>query len=353
MFWPKFISSLPACKKSAQFTDLSLSWDKAAFRVPGTNDDLWCLHFSCMCTAWKTDYKGNLTLSTGELLSDPFAIKNWKFNEFFQIFLGLTYMITWLNILVYSAKRSWKLINCWKDTIFLSLVTYKRFIIRTLLPQTKNFALLKGEVLPSQPQGSNKSDTKFGFVFISKRNEYWQPIALAWAGKQSFSFCNLCFFCYLIIQISITWGIMFQTTMGSNIYHTHSYLDLVLMCKNTSLSEIDIFIVLPPSAPPPLPAPFQPCTIMFSLQSINILKFRLGCTCSHVAGVAPIFYEIFIFSSNDLQKLWKMFFISSKKLFSFSRYSSFCNLFPSFPHSPDSKGQMEVEIIYDVINWLV
>ena len=134
MFWPKFISSLPACKKSAQFTDLSLSWDKAAFRVPGTNDDLWCLHFSCMCTAWKTDYKGNLTLSTGELLSDPFAIKNWKFNEFFQIFLGLTYMITWLNILVYSAKRSWKLINYWKDTIFLSLVTYKRFIIRTLLP---------------------------------------------------------------------------------------------------------------------------------------------------------------------------------------------------------------------------
>ena len=38
--------------------------------------------------------RGILTLSTGELLSDPFAIKNWKFNEFFQIFLGLTYMIT-------------------------------------------------------------------------------------------------------------------------------------------------------------------------------------------------------------------------------------------------------------------
>ena len=29
-----------------------------------------------------------------------------------------------------------------------------------------------------------------------------------------------------------------------------------------------------------------------------------------------------------------MFFISSKKLFSFSRYSSFCNFFPSFPLSP-------------------
>ena len=45
----------------------------------------------------------------------------------------------------------------------------------------------------------------------------------------------------------------------------------------------------------------------------------------------------------DLQKLWKMFFISSKNLFSFSRYSNFCNFFPSFPHYPDLKGQMKVE----------
>ena len=44
-----------------------------------------------------------------------------------------------------------------------------------------------------------------------------------------------------------------------------------------------------------------------------------------------------------LQKLLKMFFISSKKLFSFSRYSNFCNFSPSFPHFPDSKGEMKVE----------
>ena len=35
-----------------------------------------------------------------------------------------------------------------------------------------------------------------------------------------------------------------------------------------------------------------------------------------------------------------MFFILSKKLFSFSRYSNFCNFLPSFPHFPDSKGQI-------------
>ena len=38
-----------------------------------------------------------------------------------------------------------------------------------------------------------------------------------------------------------------------------------------------------------------------------------------------------------------MFFISSKKLFSFSRNSNFYDFFLSFPHFPDSKEQMEVE----------
>ena len=53
--------------------------------------------------------------------------------------------------------------------------------------------------------------------------------------------------------------------------------------------------------------------------------------------ISAIFYQIFIFY------LIKMFFISSKKLFSFSIYSKFCNFFPSFPQFSDSKGQMEVK----------
>ena len=41
--------------------------------------------------------------------------------------------------------------------------------------------------------------------------------------------------------------------------------------------------------------------------------------------VSAIFCQIFIFRQMiALQKLWKMFFISFKKLFSFSRYSNFC-----------------------------
>ena len=48
--------------------------------------------------------------------------------------------------------------------------------------------------------------------------------------------------------------------------------------------------------------------------------------------VSAIFYEIFIFHQMvALQKLWKKFFISSKKLFSFLRYLNFCIfVFPAF-----------------------
>ena len=47
---------------------------------------------------------------------------------------------------------------------------------------------------------------------------------------------------------------------------------------------------------------------------------------------SAIFYQIVIFQQMiALQKLWKMFFISSKKLFSFSRNTHFCFfVFPSF-----------------------
>ena len=57
-----------------------------------------------------------------------------------------------------------------------------------------------------------------------------------------------------------------------------------------------------------------------------------------------------------LQKLWKMFFISSKKLFLFSRYSNFCIfIFPSFfPVSHCFRGLFKKnhEKVYDVINCL-
>ena len=55
------------------------------------------------------------------------------------------------------------------------------------------------------------------------------------------------------------------------------------------------------------------------------------------------------------QKLWKMFFISSKKLFSFSRYSDFCIfIFPSFPslsHCFRCLSKINLKV-YDVINCL-
>ena len=75
------------------------------------------------------------------------------------------------------------------------------------------------------------------------------------------------------------------------------------------------------------------------IDPLTVVKFKfLIKACGRYFLSNFCFYEMI-----GLQKLWKMFFISSKKLFSFLRYSNFLLFFPSFPHFPDSIGQMEVE----------
>ena len=57
---------------------------------------------------------------------------------------------------------------------------------------------------------------------------------------------------------------------------------------------------------------------MWNIINLNRAKLNLKL-------VSAIFYQVFIFHHMiALQKLWKMFFISSKKLFSFLRYLNFC-----------------------------
>ena len=62
-----------------------------------------------------------------------------------------------------------------------------------------------------------------------------------------------------------------------------------------------------------------------------------------VKGCVSYFHQILFFHQMiALYKLWKMLFISSKKLFSFTRYLNFCNFSPSFPRFSDLKGKMKV-----------
>ena len=72
--------------------------------------------------------------------------------------------------------------------------------------------------------------------------------------------------------------------------------------------------------------------------------------------ISTIFYQIVIFHQMlALQQLWKMFLISSKKLFSFSRYSNFCIfIFPSFfPCQPMLYQLIQEKFkAYDIINCL-
>ena len=75
----------------------------------------------------------------------------------------------------------------------------------------------------------------------------------------------------------------------------------------------------------------QFCLVFFKIlifgvfQSWSVNVKRKFWVVLHLLHMCVIFYLFFIFHKMiALQKPWKMFFISSKKLFLFSRYSSFC-----------------------------
>ena len=75
----------------------------------------------------------------------------------------------------------------------------------------------------------------------------------------------------------------------------------------------------------------------------------------HLKLVSAIFYQFLFYQMIAVQKLWKMLFISPKKLFSFSRYSNFLHssspLF--FPLSHCFRGWFKKNLkVYDVINCL-
>ena len=84
--------------------------------------------------------------------------------------------------------------------------------------------------------------------------------------------------------------------------------------------------------------PFEFCyNFLFLSNAVEIVNFHtripdwFSQACS-LKLLSTIFYQIFIsFQMIALQRLWKMFFISSKNFFSFSRYSNFyISIFPSF-----------------------
>ena len=81
------------------------------------------------------------------------------------------------------------------------------------------------------------------------------------------------------------------------------------------------------------------------VDAVNVLK-----------PVSAIFIKcLFFHQMIALQKLWKMLFISSKKLFLFSRYSNFCiSVLPSFLHVGHCfRGWSKINRkVHDVINCL-
>ena len=70
---------------------------------------------------------------------------------------------------------------------------------------------------------------------------------------------------------------------------------------------------------------------MFKTNKVILIDFK---------ACVRYFYQIFIFSPNDssLKTVKNAFYFIQKAI-----YYIFCNFFPSFPHFPDLKVQMEVK----------
>ena len=73
-----------------------------------------------------------------------------------------------------------------------------------------------------------------------------------------------------------------------------------------------------------------------------------------VQSLCPLFFIEFLFFYHviALQKLWKMFSFSSKKLFSFLRYSNLSWFFLFLSTLSGFKRTNGSGIIYDVMSWL-
>ena len=111
-------------------------------------------YFQSLTNTDKAD-KRKLTLSTGELLSDPFTIKNWKCDE------SLLPDISWPEIYNYLieypsvfSKESLKSYKSLKGYNFFFISGHVQEVYyQDSSPTNQEFCFIKSEVLPIQLQG--------------------------------------------------------------------------------------------------------------------------------------------------------------------------------------------------------
>ena len=111
-------------------------------------------YFESLTNTDKADYKRKLTLSTGELLSDPFTMKNWKSDE------SLLTDISWPDIYNYLieypsviSKGSLKAYKSLEGYNFVISGQVQEVYYQDSSPTNQEFCFIKSEVLPSQHQG--------------------------------------------------------------------------------------------------------------------------------------------------------------------------------------------------------
>ena len=114
-------------------------------------------YFESLTNTDKADYKRKLTLSTGELLSDPFTMKNWKCDESLLPDISwpdiYNYLIEYPSVLSKDSLKAYKSLEGYN---FVISGQVQEVYYQDSSPTNQEFCFIKSEVLPSQLQGSKQ-----------------------------------------------------------------------------------------------------------------------------------------------------------------------------------------------------
>ena len=125
-------------------------------------------YFESLTNTYKADCKRKLTLSTGELLSYPFKIKNWKCDQ--SLLPDISWPEIYNYLIEYPSAFSKEGLKAYKSLFFISGQVQEVYY-QDLSPTNQTFGFIKSELLPKQHQGLQQKLYKV-WVCIHKQKRW-------------------------------------------------------------------------------------------------------------------------------------------------------------------------------------
>ena len=143
---------------------------------------------------------------------------------------------------------------------------------------------------------------------------------------------------YILIHFSIP---TFEDNKAIINSKTYGFFNNLIECTNLlfSLSKLKLY---------------YPTSSTSSFDKLNSLSFSVFIITPILLGLKLVSIIFYFYTKQQPFKNYKKCFLFHLKssFHSWDIYSSFCNFFASFPHFPDSKGQMKVEYLCQELGYM-